>query len=90
MRLETRLLGVESANENYVIAIRLDGEDREWNALSTWPSKKAAYLGKAVGHKKKLKVQVSEGDHKLSVRLVAPSGVDCLVRVRQLLEEEDD
>jgi choline kinase len=87
VRIESRLLDRSGEAEPYVLEVNLDGERLDWYMMRTRPSGKARHPEWAVSHKKRLTIDVPGGGHELTVRLVAPADVECLVRVRQLEED---
>ncbi len=89
LRVESRLLDPETAQEPYVLELSLDGERLDWFKLTTRPSRKATHEEWIVGHKKRLKIDIDRPG-RLELRVVAPPDVPCLVRFRRAIADGDD
>ena len=91
IRLETRLI-LDSETDDmlpYVIEVRVNGEGREWHKFDARPSGSARYSGLVIGKRKRFKVGIPKGKSRVSVRLIAAEGRSCLVRFRQIEEDEE-
>ena len=75
-RLE--LTGAQQALQVLVEELRDDYE-----TLTTRPSGQATHERWQVSHKERITLEVPPGTHLLQVRMLAPEGADCLIRIRQ-------
>ena len=90
VRVESRLADPRGERDPYVLEVLLDGERVDWFMLTTRPSGKATHPDWIVGRKKRITLDVPEGGHRLQVRLVAPRGALCLVRIRQHVADTEE
>ncbi len=90
IRLESRLLDFPGEREPYVLEVKIGDELLDWFQHKTRPSGKAEHPRWMVSHKKRIRLDIPAGAQRLKVRLVAPRGAQCLVRVRQYEDESDE
>jgi choline kinase len=83
VRIESRLLDPDERSP-YVLDARLDGALLDYFRLVSRPSGKATHSEWTVGRKKRVTAELPAGSHVLGLRLLAPEGATCLVRVRQI------
>ena len=63
---------------------RLNGALLDYFRMVSRPSGKATHPDWTVGRKKRVTADLPTGSHLLELRLLAPEGATCLVRVRQI------
>jgi choline kinase len=90
LRLESRLLDVRGERVPYVLEATLDDRLLDYYRIVTRPSGKATHPRWIVGRKKRVTEELGDGTHLLRLRLLAPDGATCLVRVRQLEAPGDE
>ncbi len=74
----------------YVLELGMDGKRLGWFNQSEEPSTRWKHDNQSVGRRDAIKVDVPDGSHNLSVRLVASDSGRCLVRLRRVSSEEED
>ena len=91
IRLETRLILDSETDDRlpYVIEVRVNGEGREWHKVDARPSGSARYSGLVIGQRKRFTVGIPKRKSRVAVRLIAAEGRSCLVRFRQIEEDEE-
>jgi len=91
-RIESRMILDKSLDMNipYLLEIQLDGKRINWLKEKIKPSKIAKYKNITLGKRARSIFEMPAGTHNLGIRLISSKGGRCLVRVRQLVQEEDD
>lgn len=89
--VDVRLVLPDSAADGlrYVVAITVDGEAHDWEALTAVPDTAVRFAGGPVGDRDRIRLSLPPGQHAIGVALVAGHAARLLVRVRQPEERED-
>ena len=90
LRVDTRLvLDDETPQERpYILDIHLDDMRLDYFKETTSPSGSWTHESWRIGKKRRITLQIPQGEHRLHIGLLAPPGGRCLLRVRQ--EEPED
>lgn len=90
--VEARLLlshRTSATPARYVVSVTVDGVERDWEALTARPDPAVRVAGSRVGDRDRLEFPlIGDTPHEITVRLVAPTDGQLLVRVRQAEERE--
>lgn len=71
----------------YVIEVEVDGEQKEWYAMSGGVSQAWEHPNWVVGKRGRISVDIPPGAHEIRVRLVATDNGPCAVRIRQSITD---
>ncbi|MGE5803875.1 MAG: NTP transferase domain-containing protein [Gemmatimonadota bacterium] len=84
VRVELRLVVAPAQPDSgrYVVAVSIDGEPHDWEALTATPDSTAQLAGAVLGDRDRLEFELPPGRHVLRVALVAGNGDSLLVRIR--------
>ena len=89
--VEIRLVLPDSVADGlrYVVAVTVDGEPYDWEALTADADTTVHFAGGVVGDRDRIRLSLPPGQHEIGVSLVAGHAARLLVRVRQPEEREN-
>lgn len=67
----------------YVVALTLDGEPLDWEALTATRDSNVSSPGRTLGDRDRIELTIPAGSHTLGIELLAAHGGELVVRVRQ-------
>ncbi len=91
LRIDSRLLRTTESSEEsepYVLEVSIDGELVDWFKESGVPSKTWSHDDRVVCKRRRVKLDIPEGEHRVEVRLVASLSGECLVKMSRKESEE--